>query len=139
MIRPSVGLLGRIVAILLLTIIIEFGASTLLYERASRYAVQDDEANRLAEHLVISRRLVTERPVAQRPEMAAELSTDRYLVQWRDALPPPHRTAAGGSAARRDRWTEVPRIGSCRTSLLHGDGHRPLPDTITRSVRGTSP
>nr|WP_235532732.1 ATP-binding protein [Sphingomonas sp. Leaf412] len=87
--RPAIGLLGQVLAILLLTIIIEFGASTLLYERASRYAVQDDEANRLAEHLVISRRLVAERPIAQRPGMAAELSTDRYLVQWREAMPPP--------------------------------------------------
>ena len=99
--RPTIGLVGQIVAILLLTIIIEFGASTLLYERASRYAVQDDEANRLAEHLVISRRLVTERPAALRDDMAAELSTDRYLVQWRAAMPPAPRLAPSLDAMRR--------------------------------------
>lgn len=51
---PSVGLLGQVVAILLLTMLIEFGVSTLLYERASQFSVRDDEARRLAEHLVIT-------------------------------------------------------------------------------------
>ncbi|KQN92523.1 histidine kinase [Sphingomonas sp. Leaf231] len=85
--RPAVGLLGQVLAILLLTLVIEFGASTLLYERASSFAVRDDEANRLAEHLVISRRLIAERPAAERAAMAAELTTDRYRLQWADGLP----------------------------------------------------
>ncbi|PZQ62131.1 MAG: two-component sensor histidine kinase [Sphingomonas taxi] len=87
--RPAIGLLGQVLAILLLTLVIEFGASTLLYERASSFAVRDDEANRLAEHLVISRRLIAERPAAQRPAMAGELTTDRYALEWSEALPPP--------------------------------------------------
>jgi signal transduction histidine kinase len=88
--RPG-GLLGQVLAILLLTLMIEFGVSTLLYERASRFAVRDDEANRLAEHLVISRRLIAERPAADRAAMAAELTTDRYALRWSEALtaPPP--------------------------------------------------
>ena len=60
--RPSIGLIGRIVAILLLAILVEFGASTALYERASEFSVRDDEARRLAEHLFIARRLVVEHP-----------------------------------------------------------------------------
>ena len=118
--RPAIGLVGQIVAILLLTIIIEFGASTLLYERASRYAVQDDEANRLAEHLVISRRLVTERPVAQRPGMAAELSTDRYLVQWRAALPPPPPVAPSLDAMRQQviAWEPSLAVTDLRLQLV---------------------
>ena len=92
-VRPSIGLIGQIVAILLLTIVIEFGVSTLLYERASQFSVRDDEANRLAEHLVISRRLVAERPATERAEMASELTTDRYVLHWDRALPPPPRIA----------------------------------------------
>ncbi|MFW2850713.1 ATP-binding protein [Sphingomonas sp. TX0543] len=84
---PSVGLLGQVVAILLLTMLIEFGVSTLLYERASQFSVRDDEARRLAEHLVISRRLVEERPPEQRPAMADDLTTDRYEMHW-DRKPP---------------------------------------------------
>jgi len=93
LLRRPLGLIGQIVAILLLTIVIEFGVSTLLYERASQFSVRDDEANRLAEHLVIGRRLVAERPPAERPAMAAELTTDRYVLHWDRSLPPPPRIA----------------------------------------------
>lgn len=86
LIRPSLGLIGQIVAILLLTVLIEFAISTLLYERASQFSVRDDEARRLAEHLVISRHLISERPPAERPAMARDLTTDRYAVGWEPEL-----------------------------------------------------
>ncbi len=86
--RGSLGLLGRLLAILLLTVLIEFGASTFLYERASRYSVREDEARRLAEHLVIARRLLAERRWPDRPAMAVDLTTDRYDVRWSSTLPP---------------------------------------------------
>ncbi|RDE04862.1 ATP-binding protein [Sphingomonas aracearum] len=99
-VAPSVGLLGRIVAILLLTLLIEFGASTLLYERASQFSVKDDEANRLAEHLVISRRLMAERAPDERPMLAAELTTNRYALEWGMKLPPPPVIAPDLDAVR---------------------------------------
>lgn len=89
--RPS-GLIGRIFAILLLTILIEFGVSTLLYERASQFSVRDDEARRLAEHLVIARKLLAEQPQARRPRLAQELTTSRYEVRWMPVLPAGLRT-----------------------------------------------
>nr|WP_155006604.1 ATP-binding protein [Sphingomonas hengshuiensis] len=73
--------------------VMEFGVSTLLYERASHFSLQDDEARRLAEHLVISRKLVAERPPIERPEMAHELTTNRYQVRWAPQLLPPPRLA----------------------------------------------
>lgn len=87
LLRPSMGLIGRLIAILLLTVVIEFGISTLLYERASQFSVRDDEARRLAEHLVICERLLIDRPPSQRPAMALELTTDRYLVRWKASEP----------------------------------------------------
>ena len=54
-VRPSLGLIGRVVAILLFATLVEFGMSTVLYERASQFSVRDDEGRRLAEHLVIAR------------------------------------------------------------------------------------
>lgn len=87
LLRPSIGLIGQLVAILLLTVIIEFGISTLLYERASQFSVRDDEARRLAEHLILCERLLSERGSDQRPAMAAELSTDRYLIKWKPQEP----------------------------------------------------
>jgi signal transduction histidine kinase len=87
------GLIGRIFAILLLAMMLEFGVSTLLYERASHFSIQDDEARRLAEHLVIARKLVAERPPPQRAAMANSLTTSRYDIHWEPRLQPPPRLA----------------------------------------------
>ncbi|WP_380878470.1 two-component sensor histidine kinase [Sphingomonas sp. DBB INV C78] len=92
--RPSLGLLGRIVAIILLTVTIEFAASTLLYERAGEFSIKEDEARRLAEHLVIVQRLIGDRPPAERPMIARYLSTDRYSVHWQREVPGPRPLAA---------------------------------------------
>lgn len=73
--------------ILLLTVAIEFGASTFLYERASRYSIEESDAHRLAEHLVIAEKLLSERPPAARAEAAQELTTDRYIVRWSPTIP----------------------------------------------------
>lgn len=86
-IRAPLGLIGQIFAILLLAILIEFGASTFFYERASQFSVQDDEARRLAEHIVIARKLLSEQPSAQRPALADDLTTSRYRIAWSRDLP----------------------------------------------------
>jgi len=89
--RPSIGLLGQIFLIVLLAVAVEFGASTFLYERTSRLSAEEDEARRVAEHLVIARRLLAESPVAERAAIAGQLTTDRYDVHWRATrtIPPP--------------------------------------------------
>jgi signal transduction histidine kinase len=93
--RPwPAGLVGQIVAILLVTMVVEFGVSTWLYERASQFSVRDDEARRLAEHLVISRALVARRVPAERPAMAADLTTRRYAIDWQPAGVQPATDAA---------------------------------------------
>lgn len=92
--RLSLGLLGRILLILLLTVLAEFLVSTLLFERANRFSWRDDEAHRLAEHLVIARKLLTERPPRDRPAIARELTTDRYFIGWSPATAVPARFPA---------------------------------------------
>lgn len=89
LVRPSLGLVGRILVILLLTVSVEFCTSTLLYERASQFSLREDEAHRLAEHLVITRKLISERPLRERAMMASLLTTDRYDVRWSPTEPPP--------------------------------------------------
>ena len=81
--RFSIGLIGQILAILLLAIAIEFGVSTLLYERVSRLSVRDDEAHRIAESLVVAVKLLSAAPPEQRHALADRLSTDRYIFGWR--------------------------------------------------------
>ncbi|MBO9528216.1 MAG: two-component sensor histidine kinase, partial [Sphingobium yanoikuyae] len=85
--RHPLGLLGRILLILLLTVAVEFGASTFLYERASRYSIEESDAHRLAEHLVIARKLLSEERPEERPGEALELTTDRYIVRWSPVIP----------------------------------------------------
>jgi signal transduction histidine kinase len=88
-VRGSLGLLGRLFAILLLTVTLEFAVGTLIYERASHLSLQDDEARRLAEHLVIARKLLAEQPRVERPALGLQLTTDRYDVHWSQVAPPP--------------------------------------------------
>ncbi|THG40987.1 ATP-binding protein [Sphingomonas olei] len=116
----SVGLLGQVVAILLLTMVIEFGVSTALYERASEFSVRDDEARRLAEHLVITRRLMEDRPASQRPALANELTTDRYEVQWHDAtlVPPAPDPALDPMRRQIVEWEPALRTGDIRLRLI---------------------
>ena len=87
--RGSLGLLGRLFAILLLTVLLEFAVGTLIYERSSQLYLQDDEARRLAEHLVIARKLLTEQPPEDRRLLGLQLTTDRYDIHWSAAAPPP--------------------------------------------------
>ena len=87
--RSSLGLVGRLFVILLLALTLEFAVGTLIYERAGHLSLQDDEARRLAEHLVIARKLLSEQPVAERHALAVQLTTDRYDIHWTGASPPP--------------------------------------------------
>lgn len=125
--RHPLGLLGQILAILLLTVVIEFGTSTLLYERASRLSLREDEAHRLAEHLVISRKLIAERAWHQRREMAHELTTDRYEVHWQPSRVPPTPLAAELDSMRR-------QIIAWEPSLATTDLRLSLPSPGRRSV-----
>jgi len=79
---PSIGLLGRILLILAFVLATEFVANTLIFDRASKFALQDDEAHRMAEHIVVARRVMDRTPVANRPAVARELSTTRLTVSW---------------------------------------------------------
>lgn len=88
MIHRPVGLIGRIFSILLLAILIEYGASTFFFERSSQVSVRDEEARRLAEHVVIARKLIADAPRADREGLAEDLTTERYSIRWRAQLPP---------------------------------------------------
>ena len=84
-----IGLLGRLLAILLLAMAAEFGASTLLYERASSFSVHEEAAEQLAENLVASVRILGAQAPAQREASARLLSSDHYRAFWSPVPPPP--------------------------------------------------
>ena len=88
----SVGLLGQLLTILILALAVEYVASTILYERSSQSLIADDEAHRLAEHLVIARKLLSAQDAAGRPALAMRLTTNRYDIHWTGSTEP-HPTA----------------------------------------------
>lgn len=113
----SVSLVSRIFAILLLTVTLEFAVGTLIYERASHLSLQDDEARRLAEHLVIARKLLTEQPQEDRHALALQLTTDRYDIHWTPASPPPPPLAPGLERMRRQIVVWEPTLEQSRLWL----------------------
>ncbi|HEX7875036.1 MAG TPA: ATP-binding protein [Sphingobium sp.] len=113
----SVGLVGRLFVILLLTLTLEFAVGTLIYERAGHLSLQDDEARRLAEHLVIARKLVAEQPVAERHALAVQLTTDRYDIHWTPASPPPPPLAPELERMRRQIIVWEPSLERSRLWL----------------------
>ncbi|UZW53799.1 ATP-binding protein [Sphingobium sp. JS3065] len=108
--RRHVSLVGQIFAILLLTLTLEFAVGIFLDERANHLSLQDDEARRLAEHLVIARKLLIEQPPEQRHALALQLTTDRYDVHWTSSSPPPPPLAPGLERMRRQIITWEPTL-----------------------------
>lgn len=78
----SLGILTRILLILVAIMATEFVANTLVFNRANRFALHEDDAHRMAEHLVVARRLLDRTRPAERPTVASELSTDRFTFRW---------------------------------------------------------
>lgn len=77
------GLPERLLAILLLVAVVDFAANTLLFDRASRFALREDDAARVAENLVIASRAIERAPVDERRMVAEALSSPRFALDWR--------------------------------------------------------
>ena len=91
------GLPERLLAILLLVAGVDFAANTVLFDRASRFALREDDAARVAEHLVIASRVMERTPYADRTRVARDLSTNRFALEWLAKGPRPNgRVALGG-------------------------------------------
>lgn len=81
--RERVSLAGRLLAIIAALLMVDFVANSLLFERTNTFAVNNEEAARMAEHLVVARRLAASVPPERRHEVARQLSTERFEIVWR--------------------------------------------------------
>lgn len=77
------GLMGRVMAVLLTAIVLEFLGSALLYQYFDTSASHEEGARNLAEQLVVADRVLDHAPVAQRPALAGQLSSDHVKIEWR--------------------------------------------------------
>lgn len=104
----------------------------MLYERASELSLREDEANRLAEHLVVSRKLLNEWPQSQRVRIARELATDRYRIGWSPVDPntSAFRPQLGSMQGQILAWEPDLARSNLRLRLpaLHQDGSVVLGD-----------
>lgn len=135
--HPELGLganlFRRILAILLVTVLIEFAAGALLYERISDLSLKDEEAHRLAEHLVIARKFLADRPPADRPAMALELTTERYEILWtpRPARFPGFTTGLARMHQQMVRWEPSLRDAHIRMKVVSFGSHSRIAGGLT--------
>lgn len=77
------GLMGRVMAVLLAAIVLEFLGSTLLYQYFETSSSREESARNLAEQLVVADRVLENAPVRQRSALASRLSSDHVKIAWR--------------------------------------------------------
>lgn len=82
MLSRRFGLPERLLAILLLVALVDFAANTLLFDRASQFALREDDAARVAENLIIATRAIERAPVTERQQVARDLSSARFALGW---------------------------------------------------------
>lgn len=77
------GLMGRVMAVLLAAIVLEFLGSTLLYQYFDTSSSREESARNLAEQLVVADRVLDNAPAPQRAALASRLSSDHVRIEWR--------------------------------------------------------
>ncbi len=107
------GLIERLIAVLLLVILIDFIANTVLFERASSFELRRDDAERIAENLVLASRAIERASLADRPGVTGALSTRRFVLEW--SPPSQRRRGSIGLANLRAQVVEI------QPELAHAD------------------
>lgn len=85
--RGGMSLAGTLLAIVLALLVVDFAGNSLMFERANTGTVNAEETSRLAERLVVARRIVAQSPEAERPERVRQLSTARFRIAWQAGAP----------------------------------------------------
>lgn len=76
------GLPERLLAVLLLVLVVDIVANSLLFERASLFELRRDDAERIAENLVLATRALERTTPDERHVVAEVLSTKRFSLDW---------------------------------------------------------
>ncbi|MCJ2183198.1 ATP-binding protein [Novosphingobium sp. 1949] len=78
------GLPERLIAVLLIVVAVDFATNTMLFESANSFELRRDDAERIAENLVLASRALERVSAQTRPRIAQALSTDRFTLEWVD-------------------------------------------------------
>ncbi len=145
-VRGGISLAGTLLAIVLALLVVDFIGNSVMFERANTFTVNSEEASRMAEHLVVARRIVAETPPAQRPHRTRQLSTARFRINWQPT-PPTERSDARLNALRQSVIASEPKLSGADLRLhirpvTHGGGiagSTRLPDGSALAFRSFSP
>ncbi|MBO9519149.1 MAG: HAMP domain-containing protein [Porphyrobacter sp.] len=77
------GLMGRVMAVLLAAIVLEFLGSALLYQYFDTSASREESARNLAEQLVVADRVLDGTQPGGRSALVGQLSSDHVKIGWR--------------------------------------------------------
>lgn len=80
--RHNWSLAGRLLAIVFLILVVDFGINSVLFERENAQLINAEEAARVAEHVLVARQVLNATPPDQRTQEAKRLSTDRFRIGW---------------------------------------------------------
>lgn len=79
----ALGLPARMLAILAVVMLVDIGANAVLFERANEFALEAEEADSLADDLVVAARLLNDTPSPRRELVARELSRPGLRLVWK--------------------------------------------------------
>jgi signal transduction histidine kinase len=77
------GLMGRVIAVILTALVLEFMGSVLIHDQVDRFTLREDHARRVAELLVVGKRLLAAAPPSERQGILDSLSTEHLKVELR--------------------------------------------------------
>ena len=77
-----VGLGGRLLAIVVVVVSIDFLVNSVLFESARMFVLREDDAAWMAEHVVVAHRVMDRAAPGERSDIARQLSTDRFSLSW---------------------------------------------------------
>jgi signal transduction histidine kinase len=84
--------IGRVILVLMCTVILEFLGSSIVYEYVELKSTRLAQAQRVAEQLVVAERVMNETPPERRGAASSELSTEGVRITWQAISPLPART-----------------------------------------------
>jgi signal transduction histidine kinase len=126
------GLPERLLAVLVLVLIVDFAANSFLFERVNAFELRRDDAERIAENLVLATRTLERTPVPDRGSVASTLSTQRF---WLTLAPADQRDRGSlGLASLRAQVVSIEPELALGDLELHLEG-LPHKDNLGGSIR----
>ncbi|WP_404482329.1 ATP-binding protein [Novosphingobium sp. BL-52-GroH] len=107
------GLPERLLAVLVLVVLVEFAANCFLFDRVNSFELRRDDADRIAENLVLAHRTLEHADATERGAVAQVLSTDRFRLVW--TAPNDRRRGSLGLSNLRAQVVEI------EPELAHAD------------------